>query len=171
MRQFNDTLATSVPHSHRIVTLALTWNVFSIYRNMHTTIFFLVSFAFCHIFLWDFESSLLRFLSSRCIWKEKFNAIHFISILFFKKISLVFFFCALAMISTVWFCPHRFVWIAMLSGYILGFANDSENSHAEYNAFWHVLRIIGFCLSFGNSCANPIALYFVSAAFRKHFNR
>lgn len=49
--------------------------------------------------------------------------------------------------------------------------NDSKNSHAEYNAFWHVLRIIGFCLSFGNSCANPIALYFVSAAFRKHFNR
>lgn len=47
----------------------------------------------------------------------------------------------------------------------------SENSHVEYNAFWHVLRIIGFCLSFGNSCANPIALYFVSAAFRKHFNR
>lgn len=49
--------------------------------------------------------------------------------------------------------------------------NDSKNSHAEYNTFWHVLRIIGFCLSFGNSCANPIALYFVSAAFRKHFNR
>ncbi|XP_055310999.1 neuropeptide CCHamide-1 receptor-like [Sitodiplosis mosellana] len=47
----------------------------------------------------------------------------------------------------------------------------NKNSHAEYNAFWHVLRIIGFCLSFGNSCANPIALYFVSAAFRKHFNR
>ncbi|XP_031640624.1 neuropeptide CCHamide-1 receptor-like [Contarinia nasturtii] len=47
----------------------------------------------------------------------------------------------------------------------------NKNSHAEYNTFWHVLRIIGFCLSFGNSCANPIALYFVSAAFRKHFNR
>lgn len=51
------------------------------------------------------------------------------------------------------------------------FFSNSENSHTEYNAFWHVLRIIGFCLSFGNSCANPIALYFVSAAFRKHFNR
>lgn len=47
----------------------------------------------------------------------------------------------------------------------------SDNARNDYNAFWHVLRIIGFCLSFGNSCANPIALYFVSAAFRKHFNR
>lgn len=49
--------------------------------------------------------------------------------------------------------------------------HHSDNARNEYNAFWHVLRIIGFCLSFGNSCANPIALYFVSAAFRKHFNR
>ncbi|KAI8124999.1 Neuropeptide CCHamide-1 receptor [Lucilia cuprina] len=41
----------------------------------------------------------------------------------------------------------------------------------DYNYFWHVLRIVGFCLSFANSCANPVALYFVSGAFRKHFNR
>ncbi|XP_068146549.1 neuropeptide CCHamide-1 receptor [Drosophila tropicalis] len=41
----------------------------------------------------------------------------------------------------------------------------------DYNAFWHVLRIVGFCMSFANSCANPVALYFVSGAFRKHFNR
>ncbi|XP_011185441.2 neuropeptide CCHamide-1 receptor [Zeugodacus cucurbitae] len=41
----------------------------------------------------------------------------------------------------------------------------------DYNSFWHVLRIVGFCLSFANSCANPVALYFVSGAFRKHFNR
>ncbi|XP_073844488.1 CCHamide-1 receptor [Musca autumnalis] len=41
----------------------------------------------------------------------------------------------------------------------------------DYNSFWHVLRILGFCLSFANSCANPVALYFVSGAFRKHFNR
>ncbi|XP_030388059.1 neuropeptide CCHamide-1 receptor [Scaptodrosophila lebanonensis] len=41
----------------------------------------------------------------------------------------------------------------------------------DYNLFWHVLRILGFCLSFANSCANPVALYFVSGAFRKHFNR
>ncbi|XP_057652476.1 neuropeptide CCHamide-1 receptor [Diorhabda carinulata] len=40
-----------------------------------------------------------------------------------------------------------------------------------YNAFWHYLRIVGFCLCYINSCANPIALYFVSAAFRKYFNR
>ncbi|KAM7344246.1 CCHamide-1 receptor isoform 2-T3 [Cochliomyia hominivorax] len=41
----------------------------------------------------------------------------------------------------------------------------------DYNFFWHVLRIVGFCMSFANSCANPVALYFVSGAFRKHFNR
>ncbi|XP_075168246.1 CCHamide-1 receptor [Haematobia irritans] len=41
----------------------------------------------------------------------------------------------------------------------------------DYNSFWHVLRIVGFCMSFANSCANPVALYFVSGAFRKHFNR
>ncbi|XP_017779615.1 PREDICTED: neuropeptide CCHamide-2 receptor-like [Nicrophorus vespilloides] len=44
-------------------------------------------------------------------------------------------------------------------------------SHQNYNDFWHVLKIIGFCLSFLNSCVNPIALYFVSRVFRQHFNR
>ncbi|GAB0098041.1 Neuropeptide CCHamide-1 receptor [Sergentomyia squamirostris] len=41
----------------------------------------------------------------------------------------------------------------------------------DYNVYWHVLRIVGFCLSFANSCANPVALYFVSGTFRKHFTR
>lgn len=41
----------------------------------------------------------------------------------------------------------------------------------HYNAFWHYLRILGFCLCYLNSCANPVALYWVSGAFRKHFNR
>ena len=45
------------------------------------------------------------------------------------------------------------------------------DSHDLYNQFWHVFRIIGFCLAFINSCINPIALYFVSGCFRKHFNR
>ncbi|XP_055620881.1 neuropeptide CCHamide-1 receptor-like [Toxorhynchites rutilus septentrionalis] len=47
----------------------------------------------------------------------------------------------------------------------------NPNSQEEYNQFWHVLRIVGFCFSFANSCANPVALYCVSGAFRKHFNR
>nr|XP_029724258.1 neuropeptide CCHamide-1 receptor-like [Aedes albopictus]XP_029724259.1 neuropeptide CCHamide-1 receptor-like [Aedes albopictus] len=47
----------------------------------------------------------------------------------------------------------------------------NPNSQEDYNHFWHVLRIVGFCLSFANSCANPVALYCVSGAFRKHFNR
>lgn len=36
-----------------------------------------------------------------------------------------------------------------------------------YDDFWHAFRIVGFCLSFINSCVNPIALYCVSGAFRK----
>ncbi|XP_074038675.1 neuropeptide CCHamide-1 receptor [Leptinotarsa decemlineata] len=40
-----------------------------------------------------------------------------------------------------------------------------------FNDFWHALRIIGFCLLYINSCANPVALYFLSGAFRKYFNR
>ncbi|CAK1587162.1 unnamed protein product [Parnassius mnemosyne] len=41
----------------------------------------------------------------------------------------------------------------------------------DYNGWWHALRIVGFCLSFLNSCVNPIALYCTSGIFRKHFNR
>lgn len=47
----------------------------------------------------------------------------------------------------------------------------SPTAQADYNDFWHILRMVGFCLSFANSCANPVALYCVSGAFRKHFNR
>lgn len=45
------------------------------------------------------------------------------------------------------------------------------SAQQDYNAFWHYFRIIGFCLSFVNSCINPIALYCVSGTFRKHFDR
>ncbi|ELU00084.1 hypothetical protein CAPTEDRAFT_24752, partial [Capitella teleta] len=37
----------------------------------------------------------------------------------------------------------------------------------DYNMFWHVFKIIGFCLCFTNSCINPVALYFLSQQFRK----
>ncbi|KAL1122055.1 hypothetical protein AAG570_003461 [Ranatra chinensis] len=47
----------------------------------------------------------------------------------------------------------------------------NPNSQYTYNEYWHCYRIVGFCLSFLNSCINPIALYCVSKAFRKHFNR
>lgn len=46
----------------------------------------------------------------------------------------------------------------------------NSNSKNEYNDFWHYFRIVGFVLMFANSCMNPIALYCLSAAFRKHFN-
>ncbi|XP_068146405.1 neuropeptide CCHamide-2 receptor [Drosophila tropicalis] len=41
----------------------------------------------------------------------------------------------------------------------------------DFDDFWHVVRIVGFCTSFLNSCANPVALYCVSGVFRQHFNR
>ena len=37
--------------------------------------------------------------------------------------------------------------------------------------FWHVFKIIGFCLCFINSCVNPLALYFLSKQFRHYYNR
>lgn len=42
------------------------------------------------------------------------------------------------------------------------------NPHAQddYDDFWHAFRIIAFCLSFINSCINPIAFYFISGTFR-----
>ncbi|XP_063243912.1 neuropeptide CCHamide-1 receptor-like [Bacillus rossius redtenbacheri] len=47
----------------------------------------------------------------------------------------------------------------------------NPDSDRQYDDFWHVFRMVGFCLGFINSCVNPIALYCVSGAFRKHFNR
>ncbi|XP_077290640.1 neuropeptide CCHamide-1 receptor-like isoform X2 [Arctopsyche grandis] len=47
----------------------------------------------------------------------------------------------------------------------------SPTAQDDYNAFWHTFRIVGFCLTFMNSCVNPMALYCVSGAFRQHFNR
>ncbi|XP_021957117.1 neuropeptide CCHamide-1 receptor isoform X2 [Folsomia candida] len=47
----------------------------------------------------------------------------------------------------------------------------NPSSMEDFNDFWHVVRMVGFCLSFINSCLNPITLYIVSGTFRKHFNR
>ncbi|CAB3253203.1 unnamed protein product [Arctia plantaginis] len=47
----------------------------------------------------------------------------------------------------------------------------SPTAKGDYNDFTHALRIVGFCLSFLNSCVNPVALYCVSGVFRQHFNR
>ncbi|XP_063876507.1 neuropeptide CCHamide-1 receptor-like [Scylla paramamosain] len=44
-------------------------------------------------------------------------------------------------------------------------------SEDHYDIYWHSIRIVGFCLSFINSCINPIALYCVSGTFRKYYNR
>lgn len=45
------------------------------------------------------------------------------------------------------------------------------NAQEDFDEFWNTFRIIAFCLSFINSCINPIALYFISGVFRKYFNR
>lgn len=42
---------------------------------------------------------------------------------------------------------------------------------AEMNMFWHVFKIVAFCLSFINSCVNPLALYFLSRQFRRYYDR
>ncbi|CAL1542290.1 unnamed protein product [Lymnaea stagnalis] len=42
---------------------------------------------------------------------------------------------------------------------------------SQFNDFWHVFKIGGFCLTFINSCVNPFALYFLSGQFRKYYNR
>ncbi|XP_030375519.1 neuropeptide CCHamide-2 receptor [Scaptodrosophila lebanonensis] len=41
----------------------------------------------------------------------------------------------------------------------------------DFDHVWHIIRIVGFCTSFLNSCVNPVALYCVSGVFRQHFNR
>ncbi|KAG5679452.1 hypothetical protein PVAND_009017 [Polypedilum vanderplanki] len=46
----------------------------------------------------------------------------------------------------------------------------SENAEENYDMTWHIIRIVGFCLSFINSTLNPLALYFVSSVFRTHFH-
>lgn len=45
------------------------------------------------------------------------------------------------------------------------------NSRYLYNDFWHVLRIVAFCLTFLNSTLNPITLYLTSDQFKKLFNK
>ncbi|XP_066259702.1 neuropeptide CCHamide-2 receptor [Euwallacea similis] len=39
-----------------------------------------------------------------------------------------------------------------------------------FNDMWAGIKIVGFCLSYFHSCVNPVALYFISQAFREHFN-
>jgi gastrin-releasing peptide receptor len=45
------------------------------------------------------------------------------------------------------------------------------HSDAEFNMFWHVLKITSYCLTYIYSCVNPYALYFLSSQFRKYYNR
>ncbi|EFX84318.1 putative allatostatin B receptor, partial [Daphnia pulex] len=54
--------------------------------------------------------------------------------------------------------------------YSLWFHFDPR-SKTRYNQYWHSFRIFGFVLAYINSCINPIALYFISTNFRKHFKR
>lgn len=62
----------------------------------------------------------------------------------------------------VCFFPYHLFWL---------WFHLNPKSIEEYDDYWHALKIIGFCLSFLNSCVNPVALYCVSGVFRQHFNR
>nr|CAI5821622.1 unnamed protein product [Callosobruchus analis] len=62
------------------------------------------------------------------------------------------------------------IFFAPLHAFMLFFYFNPDSLRL-YNAFWHYLRIVGFCLYYSHSCANPIALYFVSGAFRKYYKR
>lgn len=44
-------------------------------------------------------------------------------------------------------------------------------SKETYNDFWHFWRIAAFCLTFLNSCLNPITLYATSDQFKTLFNK
>ena len=41
----------------------------------------------------------------------------------------------------------------------------------EYNMFWHVWKMMAYCLCFSNSCINPLALCILSDQYRRHFTR
>ena len=45
------------------------------------------------------------------------------------------------------------------------------HSRDLYNDFWHVWRIVAFCLTFINSTLNPITLYLTSDQFKNLFNK
>ncbi|KAK3851956.1 hypothetical protein Pcinc_041433, partial [Petrolisthes cinctipes] len=51
------------------------------------------------------------------------------------------------------------------------YLQDQHTAQANFNLFWHLVRVVGFCLSFGNSCINPIALYCISGNFRNRYNQ
>ncbi|XP_012533241.1 neuropeptide CCHamide-2 receptor [Monomorium pharaonis] len=65
-------------------------------------------------------------------------------------------------IFVICFMPHHI--------FMLWF-HFNPTSREDYNTFWHYFRMVAFCLSFSNSCVNPIALYLISRTFRKRFNK
>lgn len=65
-------------------------------------------------------------------------------------------------IFVICFMPHHI--------FMLWF-HFNPTSHEDYNYSWHYFRMVAFCLSFSNSCVNPIALYLISRTFRKKFNK
>ncbi|XP_035211680.1 neuropeptide CCHamide-1 receptor-like [Stegodyphus dumicola] len=45
------------------------------------------------------------------------------------------------------------------------------NAIDNYSHFWHAWKILGYVLTFFNSCLNPIALYFISGVFRVQYRK
>ena len=42
---------------------------------------------------------------------------------------------------------------------------------ANFNEFWNFFKVASFCLSYINSCVNPVALYLLSRQFRGYFHK
>lgn len=41
----------------------------------------------------------------------------------------------------------------------------------DFNSFWHIFKVVGYCLTYIYACVNPFALYFLSGQFRKYYNK
>ncbi|KAJ8315553.1 hypothetical protein KUTeg_007703 [Tegillarca granosa] len=41
----------------------------------------------------------------------------------------------------------------------------------DFNDFWHIFKVTGYCLTYIYACVNPFALYFLSGQFRKYYNK
>lgn len=70
---------------------------------------------------------------------------------------------ALIIIFAISFLPNHI--------FVIWFYFTYPDSMRNYNAFWHYLKIIGYVLTYANSCLNPIILCLLSRRFRSMFKK
>lgn len=127
------------------------------------TVQFLAYYLIPIVIIGFFYSLMARHLvlSTRCLPGEHGQSARILNSQILARKKVAYMVLAFVIIFIICFFPTR---IFMLWFY---YNEDYEN---DYNMFWHVFRILGFCLAFLNSCVNPIALYFISKAFRTYFD-